>query len=83
MIVMWHKFVYMDGNVRKEIHGSIVAKGEDQRHTSMSKTVGLPLGIATKLILEVKSIAEARSYQFTPNFMNPFWKSSNNTVSRW
>jgi len=57
MIVMWHKFNYIDksNNGREtEIHSSIVTIGENTTHTGMSKTVGLPLGIATKLILEDK-----------------------------
>lgn len=55
MIVMWHKFNYLDSdNVEKEIHATMVAIGEDPVNTAMSKTVGLPLGIATKLILEGK-----------------------------
>lgn len=55
MIVMWHKFNYLDksnNNRETEIHASMVAVGENTVHTAMSKTVGLPLGIATKLILE-------------------------------
>jgi len=71
MIVMWHKFVYMDGNERKEIQGSIVAKGEDQRHTSMSKTVGLPLGIATKLILEGKIKSRGTVVPILKEFYEP------------
>ncbi len=57
MIVMWHKFNYIDksNNDREtEIHSSIVTIGENTTHTGMAKTVGLPLGIATKLILEDK-----------------------------
>ena len=57
MIVMWHKFNYLDksnGNKETEIHSAMVAIGEDTVNTAMSKTVGLPLGIATKLILEGK-----------------------------
>ena len=57
MIVMWHKFNYIDksnNNKETEIHSSIVTIGEDTINTAMSKTVGLPLGIATKLILEDK-----------------------------
>ncbi len=57
MIVMWHKFNYIDksnNNRETEIHSSIVTIGENATHTAMSKTVGLPLGIATKLILEDK-----------------------------
>ncbi len=57
MIVMWHKFNYIDknnNNRETEIHSSIVTMGENTTHTAMSKTVGLPLGIASKLILEGK-----------------------------
>jgi len=35
-------------------HLSLVIKGENQLHTAMAKAVGLPLGIAAKLILERK-----------------------------
>ncbi len=57
MIVMWHKFNYLDkskGNRETEIHSTMVAIGDDPVNTAMSKTVGLPLGIASKLILEDK-----------------------------
>lgn len=57
MIVMWHKFNYLDksnGNRETEIHSTMVAIGDDTINTAMSKTVGLPLGIAAKLILEDK-----------------------------
>ncbi|MFY0599112.1 MAG: saccharopine dehydrogenase NADP-binding domain-containing protein [Cyclobacteriaceae bacterium] len=53
MIVMWHKFVYSSEEGRKEIHANMVALG-DSNHTAMAKTVGLPLGIAAKLILKGK-----------------------------
>lgn len=51
MIVMWHKFVYEQDGQIKEKHSSMVCIGDDQISTSMSKTVGLPVAIATKLIL--------------------------------
>jgi saccharopine dehydrogenase (NADP+, L-glutamate forming) len=55
MIVMWHKFNYIDAAGKEiEEHATMVSCGEDPVHTAMSKTVGLPLGIATKLILEGK-----------------------------
>ena len=54
MIVMWHRFVYEDGGKRKAIQSSLVVKGDDERNTAMAKTVGLPLGMATKLLLENK-----------------------------
>lgn len=51
MIVMWHKFIYEVNGTTKELHSSMVNIGDDQTHTAMSKTVGYPVGIAAKLIL--------------------------------
>ncbi|MBL0358779.1 MAG: saccharopine dehydrogenase NADP-binding domain-containing protein [Chitinophagaceae bacterium] len=52
MIVMLHEIEYetADGK-KKKIESSLVVKGEDSLRTAMAKTVGLPLGIAAKLIL--------------------------------
>lgn len=53
MIVMWHKLVYKTKTGEtKEIHSSMVSIGEDQTYTAMSNTVGLPVGICCKLILD-------------------------------
>ncbi len=53
MIVMWHKFIYYDSNLNKKVKltSSLAVIGENNEHTAMSKTVGLPLAIAAKLIL--------------------------------
>jgi saccharopine dehydrogenase-like NADP-dependent oxidoreductase len=51
MIVMWHKFTYMLGGQAKEIHSSLVYIGHDQTYTAMSDTVGLPVAICAKMIL--------------------------------
>ena len=51
MIVMWHKFNYLLDGVPKERHATLVSVGTNQHNTAMAKTVGLPLGIAAKLIL--------------------------------
>lgn len=51
MIVMWHKFTFKLNNVMKEIHSSMVYIGKDQTYTAMSDTVGLPVAICAKLIL--------------------------------
>lgn len=52
MIVMWHKLTYQDENKNyHELQSSMVVKGDDEKYTAMSKTVGLPVGIAVKLIL--------------------------------
>ena len=51
MIVMLHEFIYELNGKKSEIKSSLVVKGESSLRTAMAKTVGLPLGIATKLIL--------------------------------
>ena len=51
MIVMWHKFVYLLNGQCHEINASMVTEGEDQTYTAMSNTVGLPIAICAKLIL--------------------------------
>ena len=51
MIVMQHQFIYELEGAEHELHSSFVTLGEDQTYTGMAKTVGLPVGIATKLIL--------------------------------
>lgn len=57
MIVMQHRFEYQQNDSNREIISSLVVKGEDAVHTAMAKTVGLPVGITTKLILN-KEIKE-------------------------
>jgi saccharopine dehydrogenase-like NADP-dependent oxidoreductase len=56
MVVMQHEFEYELNGTRKQLISSLVVKGEDNVHTAMAKTVGLPLGIAAKLILNEKII---------------------------
>jgi saccharopine dehydrogenase-like NADP-dependent oxidoreductase len=52
MIVMWHKFVYRVNGQFKEVNSHMVSIGEDRTYTAMSNTVGLPVAICAKLILE-------------------------------
>lgn len=51
MIVMYHKFIYKKEDKYQEIRSDMVAIGENQTYTAMSNTVGLPLGICVKHIL--------------------------------
>ena len=51
MIVMWHRFRFMREGKAREIQASMVVMGENSIKTAMSKTVGLPLAIAAKLLL--------------------------------
>ncbi len=52
LVVMWHRFRFLQGGVAKEIQSSLVASGENSIRTAMAKTVGLPLGIAAKLLMQ-------------------------------
>jgi saccharopine dehydrogenase-like NADP-dependent oxidoreductase len=52
MIVMLHEFEYAIHGQPATISSSLLVKGENSLHTAMAKTVGLPLGIAAKLILD-------------------------------
>jgi len=52
MIVMMHDIDYRINNIQSNIKSTLAVKGTDNVHTAMATTVGLPLGIAAKLILE-------------------------------
>ncbi|MFC2115361.1 saccharopine dehydrogenase C-terminal domain-containing protein [Bacteroidota bacterium] len=54
MIVMQHQIEYLLDEKRHRIVSSMAIKGEDTVHTAMSKSVGLPVAIACKLILQGK-----------------------------
>lgn len=52
MIVMLHEFIYEIDGQQHGTRSSLIVKGENSLQTAMAKTVGLPLGIAAKLILD-------------------------------
>ena len=54
MIVMYHKFGYEFNGKKEQIDSKMVCIGEDQTYTAMAKTVGLPVAMATLLILNGK-----------------------------
>ncbi|MEI6263796.1 MAG: saccharopine dehydrogenase C-terminal domain-containing protein [Sphingobacteriia bacterium] len=54
LIVMLHEIDYTLNNEKHQVKSSLIVKGDDESNTAMAKTVGLPLGIAAKLILENK-----------------------------
>ena len=57
MIVMYHKVGYEKAGKKYQIDSTMVTIGEDQTHTAMAKTVGLPVAMATIAILN-KEIKE-------------------------
>jgi saccharopine dehydrogenase-like NADP-dependent oxidoreductase len=54
MIVMWHKFGFNLDGKNREINSSMVYIGKDQTYTAMSDTVGLPVAICAKMLLQGK-----------------------------
>ena len=54
MIVMWHKLNFKLNGKEKEIRSYMTYIGEDQTYTAMSDTVGLPVAICAKMILNDK-----------------------------
>src|SRR5690606_29859193 len=51
MIIMLHEFEYELQGKTNQLKSCLIVKGEDGSRTAMAKTVGLPLGITAKLIL--------------------------------
>jgi saccharopine dehydrogenase (NAD+, L-glutamate forming) len=54
MIIMQHEFKYMFEGIEKKIISAMAVIGKNQQETAMAMTVGLPLAIATKLLLTGK-----------------------------
>lgn len=51
LVVMLHRFVYQSGGEERSVQVEMTHVGT-KGHTAMATTVGLPLGIATKLLIE-------------------------------
>lgn len=51
LVVMLHEIEYTTPEGKQKTTSTLLLKGEDAVHTAMAKTVGLPLAVATKLIL--------------------------------
>lgn len=54
MIVMQHQFEYELNGANHKLNSSLVVIGDDEVHTAMAKTVGLPLAITIKNFLTGK-----------------------------
>jgi len=54
MIVMYHLFGYRLNGEYHALQSYMVNKGQNKLHTAMATTVGLPVGIAAKMILNGK-----------------------------
>lgn len=54
MVIMLHEIGFESSGIQHKQYATMVLIGESNIHTAMAKTVGLPLAIACKLILENK-----------------------------
>ncbi|WP_425390595.1 saccharopine dehydrogenase family protein [Ekhidna sp.] len=79
MIVMWHKFNFNDNGKPRQIESSMVALGDDEVNTAMSKTVGMPLAIAAKLILQEKIKLSGVHVPIKKEIYEPVLKELTNT----
>lgn len=71
MILMLHEFEYLLNNRKYSLRSSLVVKGENALRTAMAKTVGLPLGIAAKLILENRMTITGLHIPIIPEIYEP------------
>ncbi|MBC7850822.1 MAG: saccharopine dehydrogenase NADP-binding domain-containing protein [Chitinophagaceae bacterium] len=71
MIVMLHEFEYVKNGKPHSLTSSLVVKGKDNLRTAMAQTVGMPLGIAAKLILTGKITAMGLHIPVLPEIYEP------------
>ena len=71
MIVMYHKFVYKKEGEFHEITSEMVNIGEDQTYTSMSNTVGIPVGICAKMMLTGQTDLTGVQVPIMPEIYHP------------
>lgn len=78
MIVMYHKFGYELNGEKKQIDSTMVCLGDDQTYTSMAKTVGLPVAIATLKILNKEITSYGVQMPITKEIYLPILKELEN-----
>ncbi len=78
MIVMYHKFGYELNGKKSQIDSNMVVIGEDHFHTAMAKTVGLPVAIATLLILNGEINTPGVQIPIAKEVYNPILKELKN-----
>ena len=72
MIVMQHRFEYTDNQgIERKKMSSLVVEGDSKEITAMAKTVGLPLGIAVKLVATGKVNLPGVSAPVIPELYEP------------
>jgi saccharopine dehydrogenase-like NADP-dependent oxidoreductase len=71
MLVMHHEFEYELDGESHILHSSMVCIGEDQTYTAMSNTVGLPMAILAKYMLQGKVDLKGVHLPIQPSIYEP------------
>ncbi len=71
LIVMQHEIEFERRNIRTRLMATLKVIGENDHHTAMAKTVGLPLGIMAKLILTRKIALSGLLIPILPEIYQP------------
>lgn len=71
MIVMQHKFIYEIDGKEKCKTSTLVVTGQDPVHTAMSITVGIPVAIAAKMLMNGQIKVRGVQIPVIPELYNP------------
>ncbi|MCK4880984.1 MAG: saccharopine dehydrogenase NADP-binding domain-containing protein [Bacteroidales bacterium] len=71
MIVMQHQFDFEKEGIHKKRFSTMVCIGENTKHTAMSMTVGLPLAMVARRILEGEYQEKGVQLPIQPDIYNP------------
>jgi saccharopine dehydrogenase (NADP+, L-glutamate forming) len=71
MIVMIHELGFQRDGESLTAKSTLVVKGEDNLHTAMARTVGLPLGIAAVLVLDRRITLRGLHIPIVPAIYEP------------
>ncbi|MFO7933557.1 MAG: saccharopine dehydrogenase C-terminal domain-containing protein [Bacteroidales bacterium] len=71
MILMQHQFDYLLKGVHRKKYVTMVCIGKDDRHTAMSLTVGLPLAMTARRIMEGSFVKKGVLCPIFPELYNP------------
>lgn len=74
LVVMMHDVIFERKHIKTRLKSFLVLEGEDALHTAMAKTVGLPLAIATRLILQGKITLKGLHIPVAPEIYQPVLK---------
>ena len=74
LVVMQHQFDAVSVSTTKHITSSLQVEGINSSHTAMAKTVGIPLAIGVKMLLEKKYTRPGLILPVVPEFYEPVLK---------